>query len=1089
VSACLYVCVCVSVYLYIYIPIYLCIYYLLQGWVHKKGAINTSWKRRWFELRDGVLQYYKTPNSKPRGEISLVNASIIYGPKSSKNANKFTFDIKVPSLKRTYNLYSDSHTEREGWMNALKRTVELLNMLAGDASNGAGMEAKKPGLLRKPSTLGIATFNTDTSFLRGAGISSRLSEWRAPLQMRGMATDADAVSHDTYMLPPDNCMQSASCFAVHNKLNAVAIGSNNDRSSQMQVIRVPATSWDLQLQRTIPSSTGCVDLAWYDTNLYCATYNGVTNVYDCQLIAGAPMSHESKIDYLLHSYQQPDMKMQADVIGPGRWTNSERIRAIDVNDRYPERLLTLWNNYFCIWNSGSYDAPENHNRGSVSLLFAGAWNRHTGTEFVVGGALRSLKVLDQRMLKTNLQQSVAWKVVNAHGDSIRDVSWSPLVPHWIASGGDDGNVNIWDIRFGVHPVRTIAAHDNVVNQVVWSKSHAEILASAGADGKLRLWNLRAPPHYQMHSRSKFQDNVVGVGFSSVNPHHFFGVGRNGRVELVQYDIEELKLYTNYRTEELVQHPITDAAAAGSHEDSKDDAVSVHIVSGTGNSLSDSKDAETAISGVTVASSEHSTSTADNKSELIVTLDGSRAAAVSSTGGVPLEQKQADTSAANLAAQQQYEAELQESKEIEGLLYVRDYANAFRLIAKLASKYWEQSRFEQAASLLKLCSSASFDDAARKPSHSFTRLVSDLSYFIPPPHALSFRPADPLDLRVIKLLKLRRALHDYIELDQYQEILMLEDEIVSHLESNGEAFSAATLENIVIVTMPHEYRRTLRMANRIGHALKDAGAFSNFMGISRTLMYPTIYHSTAPGDKRGVDPLLLKNAKINLDRDLRNAKLIFEQIELLDAVHAAAEMPHSAQRIVACMDERKVTGKLLPATIHRMYLNALLQLKNYDKFFILVTRSMNQFKDIEFKTVLRQMCDDVAIPLFEAWLDEHIGHDPRHPWEVRRKVMVSLCLINILHNCEVLPPSLETLISDVLDQLTESVRSSFLEMCRHPNYVPTNGSGAQDVSDVAGDTLGQIQLILRQKASQQETPPFADKLSAYNAMLQKFVSSS
>jgi WD40 repeat protein len=36
-----------------------------------------------------------------------------------------------------------------------------------------------------------------------------------------------------------------------------------------------------------------------------------------------------------------------------------------------------------------------------------------------------------------------WKVADAHDDVIRDVAWSPLMPHWLASAGDDGCVQVF----------------------------------------------------------------------------------------------------------------------------------------------------------------------------------------------------------------------------------------------------------------------------------------------------------------------------------------------------------------------------------------------------------------------------------------------------------------------------------------------------------------------------------------------------------------------------------------------------------------------------------------------------------------------
>jgi hypothetical protein len=54
---------------------------------------------------------------------------------------------------------------------------------------------------------------------------------------------------------------------------------------------------------------------------------------------------------------------------------------------------------------------------------------------VIGGASKVLKILDVRILAKDPQKCVVWKAEKAHADTIRDVAWSPLVSHWIASAG------------------------------------------------------------------------------------------------------------------------------------------------------------------------------------------------------------------------------------------------------------------------------------------------------------------------------------------------------------------------------------------------------------------------------------------------------------------------------------------------------------------------------------------------------------------------------------------------------------------------------------------------------------------------------
>lgn len=50
-----------------------------------------------------------------------------------------------------------------------------------------------------------------------------------------------------------------------------------------------------------------------------------------------------------------------------------------------------------------------------------------------------------------------------------------------------------------------------------------------------------------------------------------------------------------------------------------------------------------------------------------------------------------------------------------------------------------------------------------------------------------------------------------------------------------------------------------------------------------------------------------------------------------------------------------------SVLHRFYFNALLQLKHYDKFFILATQLAQQLEGYPFSNVLLKLMEDVALP--------------------------------------------------------------------------------------------------------------------------------
>jgi len=57
--------------------------------------------------------------------------------------------------------------------------------------------------------------------------------------------------------------------------------------------------------------------------------------------------------------------------------------------------------------------------------------------------------------------------------------------------------------------------------------------------------------------------------------------------------------------------------------------------------------------------------------------------------------------------------------------------------------------------------------------------------------------------------------------------------------------------------------------------------------------------------------------------------------------------------------------VIAATAHRLYFNALLGQKNYDKFFVLASSIAHTVKNYQFSIVMRKMMDEVAFPRFKG----------------------------------------------------------------------------------------------------------------------------
>eukprot|EP00045_Choanoeca_perplexa_P017499 m.254845 g.254845 ORF g.254845 m.254845 type:complete len:260 (+) comp17556_c0_seq10:129-908(+) len=104
---------------------------LMTGWATKRGGVRTTWKRRYFILKDNAtLSYFKdstdTDASKCKGIVQLLGSGvIIQGPPDVEpipwprtSAENARLAIVTPS--RTFYIYTDSGETCQQWLSALR---------------------------------------------------------------------------------------------------------------------------------------------------------------------------------------------------------------------------------------------------------------------------------------------------------------------------------------------------------------------------------------------------------------------------------------------------------------------------------------------------------------------------------------------------------------------------------------------------------------------------------------------------------------------------------------------------------------------------------------------------------------------------------------------------------------------------------------------------------------------------------------------------------------------------------------------------------------------------------------------------------
>jgi len=100
---------------------------------------------------------------------------------------------------------------------------------------------------------------------------------------------------------------------------------------------------------------------------------------------------------------------------------------------------------------------------------------------------KSIRIWDCR---ANPDRANMLTAVNAHNSDVNVIDWNPNEP-FLASGGDDNMLKIWDLRSfdkGI-PVATFKHHTQPVTSVEWHPKDFSVLASSGADNQIALWDL------------------------------------------------------------------------------------------------------------------------------------------------------------------------------------------------------------------------------------------------------------------------------------------------------------------------------------------------------------------------------------------------------------------------------------------------------------------------------------------------------------------------------------------------------------------------------------------------------------------------
>jgi len=103
----------------------------LQGWLRKRGAVNPTYKKRWFDLTGGKVTYSSKPGARAAGGFGLEGASVATDQDPLSNSPvrlqilvSGTWASGPKARGRMFHLEAEDEETRDRWVAALRVAIE-----------------------------------------------------------------------------------------------------------------------------------------------------------------------------------------------------------------------------------------------------------------------------------------------------------------------------------------------------------------------------------------------------------------------------------------------------------------------------------------------------------------------------------------------------------------------------------------------------------------------------------------------------------------------------------------------------------------------------------------------------------------------------------------------------------------------------------------------------------------------------------------------------------------------------------------------------------------------------------------------------
>jgi WD40 repeat protein len=131
------------------------------------------------------------------------------------------------------------------------------------------------------------------------------------------------------------------------------------------------------------------------------------------------------------------------ISAPGSYIASARIGNVGFSPSDGKRLVATQGKRMFVWDvEGSKSVLDQEVTGDI--ITHATWAPFDNNLLAVSGVNGTISVLDTR-ISNKTRTGVVYKVTDAHSSAVSCAKFSPFIPYWLASAGQDGAVKLWDL--------------------------------------------------------------------------------------------------------------------------------------------------------------------------------------------------------------------------------------------------------------------------------------------------------------------------------------------------------------------------------------------------------------------------------------------------------------------------------------------------------------------------------------------------------------------------------------------------------------------------------------------------------------------